>query len=179
MSALNLFGGGDVQLAKDAITEFYKNVSLGTLSSKQQVEFDKIFDLTAHINFEMKHSILVNTNDQDEAIKTNNGNVKETYEFFKKPPDEDAFEREITEDILKDELYEHKKGETLYVEPTVEDAAIIEDQVNKKIDDFLQLASEFNKVDAVATKQKKIDYYDKLFEDVEEKPDKRQKRTTL
>ena len=45
----------------------------------------------------------------------------------------------------------------------------------KKIDDFLQLASEFNKVDAAATRQKKVGYYNKLFEDVPGEPDKRQK----
>ena len=42
--------------------------------------------------------------------------------------------------------------------PTVADAAIIENQTNKEIDDFLQLAPEFNKVDAAATRQKKVDY---------------------
>ena len=126
------------------------------MSGEQQVEFDKISDLTAHVNFKMKHSILPNIDDQNEAIKTNNGNVKDTYEFFKKSSDEDDFEREIVEDILKDEPCEHKKIETPYVEPTVEDAATVEDQVNKEIDDFLQLASEFNKVGAAATKQKKL-----------------------
>ena len=48
----------------------------------------------------MKH-ILINIDDQDKAVKTNNENVKDTYEFFKKPPDEDDFEREIVEDISK------------------------------------------------------------------------------
>ena len=45
--------------------------------------------------------------------------------------------------------------------PTVMDARTIEGQVNKEIDDFLQLASEFYKIDAAATKQKKPDYYHK------------------
>ena len=79
------------------------------MSGEQQVEFDKISDLTAHVNFKMKHSILPNIDDQDEAIKTNNGNVKDTYEFLKKSSDEDDFEREIVGDILKDEPCEHKK----------------------------------------------------------------------
>ena len=109
LSALNLFFGGDVQLSKNTITDLYKNLSLRTLSGEQQVEFGKISDLTAHINFKLKHSILVNTDDQDKSIKTNNGNVKDMYEFFKKPSDEDDFEREIVEDILKDKPYEHKK----------------------------------------------------------------------
>lgn len=57
----------------------------------------------------------------------------------------------------------------------VEDAATIEGQVKQEYDDFLRLACEFDKVDAVANKQKNIDYYDKLFEDAKNKPDRRQK----
>ena len=106
---MNLFFGGDVQLSKDTITELYRNISLRTLSSEQQVEFDKISELIAHINFKMKHSILANLDDQDKVIKTNNEIEKYTYEFFKKLSGEDDFECEIVEDILKDEPYEHKK----------------------------------------------------------------------
>ena len=51
----------------------------------------------------MKHFILANIDNQDKAVKRNNENVKDTYEFFKKPSDEDDFEHEIVEDILKDE----------------------------------------------------------------------------
>ena len=57
----------------------------------------------------------------------------------------------------------------------VEDAATIEGQVKQEYDDFLRLACEFYKVDAVANKQKNIGYYDKLFEDAKNKPDRRQK----
>ena len=57
----------------------------------------------------MKHSILTNNDDQDNVVKTSNGNIKDTYEFFKKPSDKDDFEREIVEDILKHGPYEHKK----------------------------------------------------------------------
>ena len=112
LSALNLFFGGDVLLSKDTMTELYKNLSLRTLSGEKQIEFDKISDLTAHMNFKMKHSTLANMDDQDKATKTNNENVRDTFEFLKKPSDEDNFEREIVEDILKDEPYEHKKAET-------------------------------------------------------------------
>ena len=79
LSSLKLIFGGDVQLSKDTITELYKKLSLETLSSEQQVEFDKISELTAQINFKMKHSILINIDDQDKAVKTNNENVKDTY----------------------------------------------------------------------------------------------------
>ena len=37
---------------------------------------------------------------------------QDTYESFKKPSDEDDFECEIVEDILKDKPYEHKRVET-------------------------------------------------------------------
>ena len=123
----------------------------------------------------MKYSILANIGDQNKGVKTNNENLKYTYEFFKKPPDEDDFDCEIVEDILNDEWYEHKKVETPYVESAVQDATTIDDQIKKEIDDFLLLASEFNKVDAAGTRPKNVDYYDKLFEDVESEPDRRQK----
>ena len=42
LSALNLFFGGDLQLSKNAITELYKNLSLETLSSERQVDFEQI-----------------------------------------------------------------------------------------------------------------------------------------
>ena len=51
LSALNLFFGGDVQISKDTITALYKNLSLETLISERQVEFEKMFGLIAHINF--------------------------------------------------------------------------------------------------------------------------------
>ena len=50
----------------------------------------------------------------------------------------------------------------------------IYNQIKKEINDFLQLASEFNKVDTAATKQKKVDCYDKLFKEVKGDPDRRQ-----
>ena len=81
----------------------------------------------------------------------------------------------IIEDIINNEPYKHKKIEVPYVEPTVKDAGTIENESNKKIGDFLKVASEFNKIDAAATRHKKVDYYEKLFEDVQEIDDSRQK----
>ena len=39
----------------------------------------------------MKYSILANIDDQEKAVKTNTEKVKDTYEFFKKPSDENDF----------------------------------------------------------------------------------------
>ena len=57
----------------------------------------------------------------------------------------------------------------------MKDAVTIKNETNKEIDDFLKVASEFNKIDKAATRQKKVDYYDKLFEDVQKIDDRRQK----
>ena len=61
--------GGDISLSKDTIAELYKNLSFRTLSGRQQIEFEKVSDLTAHINFKIKHSILSNLDDQNFAVK--------------------------------------------------------------------------------------------------------------
>ena len=68
-SLLNIFFSRDIGLSKDAIAELYKNLPYKTLWGERQVEFDKITDLTAHIYFKMKHSILSNIDDQDGAVK--------------------------------------------------------------------------------------------------------------
>ena len=42
-----------------------------------------------------------------------------------------------------------------------QDAQTIENETKNETDDFLKTASEFNKVETAAAKQKKDDYYDK------------------
>ena len=58
-------------------------MSFRTLSGGQQTAFDKISDLTAHISFKMKHSILSNLDDQDRATEKNRNNedVKKSWIF--------------------------------------------------------------------------------------------------
>ena len=116
----------------------------------------------------MEHSILLNLENQDKDTKKNNEYVKNTYEFYKRPSDEDTFEKQIIEDIIKNEPNEHKKIETPYVSPAVQDVQTIEDEIKNEIDDFIQTVSEFNKIDAAATKQKQVDFYDKLFDDIKD-----------
>ena len=87
--------------------ELCKNVSFKTLSGQQQIEFEKISDLSAHINFKMKHSVLLNLEWQGKNTKKNNEDVKNTYEFYKKTSDEETFEKQII-GIIKNEPYEHK-----------------------------------------------------------------------
>ena len=82
-----------------------------TRALQKPVSEDKISDLTAHINFNIKTFHPCHYLRQDKAIKTSNETVKDIYEFFNKLSDEDDFEHEIVEDILKDKPYEHKKVE--------------------------------------------------------------------
>ena len=77
--------------------------------------------------------------------------------FTKKPSDEDIFEQQIVEDIIKNEPY-HKKIETPHVEPMVLDAQTTENETKDEIGGFLRTASEFNKIDAVAFKEKQVDF---------------------
>ena len=49
-----------------------------------------------------------------------------------------------------------KKIETPYVQPTIQDAQTTENETKNEIDEFLQAASGFNKIDVAATKQKKL-----------------------
>ena len=107
LSVLNIFFAGVIELSQGAITELYKNLSLETLSRQQQIEFEKISDLTSHINFKMTPSMLSNLDRKAKYNAENNDKVKETHEFFKKLSDEEEFKGKRIEDIL--EPYKHKK----------------------------------------------------------------------
>ena len=87
----------------------------------------------------------------------------------KKLSDEEEFEDKIIEDIIKNEPNEHKRIKT----PTVKDAVKIKDEIKTEIDDFLKTASEFNKVNAAATRQEKVGFYNKLLDDVQDISDSR------
>ena len=136
LSALNIFFGGDIRLSKDTITELHKNLSLEAVSRQQQIEFEKISDLTSHINFKMTRSMFSNLDRKDKYNAENNEKVKEMHEFFKKASDREEFEGKIIEDIL--EPYEHKKIEKPYVPPTVQDLQMIENEIKNKTDHFLK-----------------------------------------
>ena len=75
LSVLNIFFGVDTKLSKDTITELYKNLSLETLSGQQQIEFEKISDLTSHINIKMTRSMLSNL-DRKYKYKAENNEKK-------------------------------------------------------------------------------------------------------
>ena len=104
----------------------------------------------------MKHFILANIDNQDKAVKRNNENVKDTYEFFKKLSDEDDFEREIVEDILKDEK---KLFEDVQNEP----------DRRQKIGDAITTADRFIDDDLFSDNDQQdiLDFVDKIRSDID------------
>ena len=84
--------------------------------------------------------------------------VKEKYSLDKKPSVDDKFEEKIVMDILNNVWYDHIKTEELYVEPTVQDAQTIDDEIKQQNEDFLQIAAKFNKIDMAATAKKKATF---------------------
>ena len=67
-----------------------------------------------------------------------------------------------------------KKNENPYVPSAPQDAQVIENETKNEIDNFQKTAPEFNKADAAATKQKRDNYYEKLFDDTTDEGDRRQ-----
>ena len=84
--------------------------------------------------------------------------VKEKYNLDEKPSVDDKFEEQIVMDILNNVWYDHIKTEEPYVEPTVQDAQTIDDEIKQQNEDFLQIAAKFNKIDMAATAQKKATF---------------------
>ena len=78
----------------------------------------------------------------------------------------------MMEDLFK--VLEHTKTDNPHVPPTVEDAETIEEEIKKATNDFIKTVLKFNETDIAATRQKKEDYYDKLFDDITDEGDKRQ-----
>ena len=81
--------------------------------------------------------------------------VKEKYDFDKKPSADDEFEEQIVMNILNNVPYSYIKTEKLYVELTVQDAETIDDGLRQENEDYLQTAAKSNKINSVATAQKK------------------------
>ena len=71
------------EMSIDKITELYRNLSFRTLSGGQQIEFEKVSDLTTHINFKMKHSILSKIDDQHLAAKRTMRMLRKHMQFLR------------------------------------------------------------------------------------------------
>ena len=80
--------------------------------------------------------------------------------------------KKMMEDLFK--VLEHTKTDNPHVPPMVQDAETIEEETKKATNDFIKTVLKFNETDMAATRQKKEDYYDKLFDDITDEDDRRQ-----
>ena len=141
----------DLKFTKNATTELYKNLSYMSLSGARNFEFDAVSDFIAHLSFIIKGNTIENTKMREIendflAKKINDGRI---FESKIQDPLDDVIE------ILDDPNPEHKKTTFPYVEPTVQLPDEIEDSQKRIDDDFTDLLSKINKVNDVATEQKK------------------------
>ena len=82
LSVLNLFFGGNIHNFRDAIAELYQNLTFETLSDRRQPQFEKISNLSSHINLKLQESIISNLNEKDKTTAKNNEKIEEKYNFL-------------------------------------------------------------------------------------------------
>ena len=160
-----MFFGGNIENLKNTITELYQNLTSENLSVARETQIDWISDLVLYIPYKLQHSSLLKTEKKDPDTKKYNESVKEKYDFDEKPSVDDKFEEQIVMEMLNNAPYDHIKTEELYVEPTVQDAETIDEEMKQENEDYLKTAAEFNKIDMAATAQKKR-LYNSLFDAV-------------
>ena len=54
LAALNIFFGGDPELSRRFLTEFYQNMTVSTLSTDRAFTFDAFTDLSTSINLSLR-----------------------------------------------------------------------------------------------------------------------------
>ena len=155
---LHFFENSNLSFIKNATTELYQNLSYMSLSGARDFEFLAVSDLIAHLSFLIKKATVENQKMRD----------IESQVLAKILSNDEIFEPKI-QDPLDDviEIHgkpnpEHKKTMFPYVEPTVQLPDEIEDTQKLIDDDFIDFQTQFDKVNNVATEQKK----QKKIEDV-------------
>ena len=147
--------GGENETSKNALTEFYYNLSLEVLSEEytESAAYQAIGNLVVEISFELQKSIRSNKLKRKEDEEKNK-KIKE--EMFKLKPETTDFqktEQQIVQSIMDNEPFLlQKKTKNNYVEPKPEKIDEIENEYDKNKKDYLQTAFEFNKVDLSTAK---------------------------
>ena len=100
------------------------------------------------MNFQMKHSTLLNLKRKSEQDKKSSSDIKNFHEFFKKPGYDEEFENKIKEDLSK--VLEHTKTNNPYIEPTVLNAETMEKDTKKEHYDFIKTVIKVNEIDTAA-----------------------------
>ena len=158
LSALGIFFGLDINTPKMPITELYRNLSFGSLSGVRDFSFDSVSDLTLGKNFKIKGLTPSNRDGQEKEDEISLEKINEDTTFVELL---DQFEEDLIYNLFRD--LEHKKIEHPYVEPQVQDAAIIETEKENTYDKFFGLQHMLNEVSDAATKQEKQNVVITLF----------------
>ena len=144
LSALNIFFGGDSELSRRFLTEFYQNMTVSTLSTDSAFTFDAFTDLSTSITLSLRRQ----RNESISRIKLEDDNtdlkLKTKYEFDDNdlPP---PYPFDTIEDNLntEPENIEEKVIQVDVVEPKLETPTEIEESDNNRksdndwFDDFL------------------------------------------
>ena len=141
----------DHSLTKNTTTELYYNLSYMTLSGARDFKFDAVSELIARLSILLKHATLRNKRMREVENQVLAKSINDDRIF--EPKIEDPLDDVI--EIIDQPDPEHKKSLYPYVEPTVQTADEI-DKTQKLIDDdFIDLQTKLDKVNDVATEQKK------------------------
>ena len=141
----------DQTLTKNAISELYYNLSSMTLSGARDLRFDASSHFTARLSFLLKHATFGNQTMREIENEVAAQKIKQKTVF--EPKIGDPLDDVIKIIDLPDA--EYKKTMFPYVKPTVETANKIDTKQEIIDTDFINLQNEFNKVNDVATEQKK------------------------
>ena len=71
LCALGIFSGVDKSIPKSTITELYRNLSYETFSGARDLSFPAVSDLILEVNFQIKHSTLLNRKRKEEDNECN------------------------------------------------------------------------------------------------------------
>ena len=145
LGALGIDFGLYISVSKNAITEFYKNISYETQSGDK----DGVYNLISGLSFKIKRSTLSNRERQRKEDQKSSEKIIKDTSFVELP---DQFEKELVQDLFKS--LEHKIVEQTYIEPQVQDAETIEIEAKNKDDEFSELKQLLNEINNTKTEEK-------------------------
>ena len=71
LGALNIFFGGDPEITRKFLTEFYQNMTISNLSTDNSFYFDALTDISAEINIMLRRLV----DQKNETIKKEDDNT--------------------------------------------------------------------------------------------------------
>ena len=103
LAALNIFFGGDLELSRRFLTEFYQNKTVSTLSNDGAFTFDAFTDLSTSINLSLRRQ----RNESINRIKLEGDNIdlklKTKHEFDDNDPPPPPYPFDTVQDNLNTE----------------------------------------------------------------------------